>query len=59
MFPVVTEAEGGGALKWKEYSSFKLLKLDAHTGKPENKFAFEEKFLDRQFTLGIMHETHR
>jgi inorganic pyrophosphatase len=27
-------------------------------GKPENKFAFDEKFMNRAFTLGVMHETH-
>lgn len=28
-------------------------------GKPENKFAFDEKFMDRAFCLTVMHETHR
>lgn len=28
-------------------------------GKPENKFAFEERFMDRAFCLQVMHETHR
>jgi len=28
-------------------------------GKPENTFALGEKFMDRAFTLSVMHETHR
>lgn len=27
-------------------------------GKPENKFGFEDKCLDRKFTVGMIEETH-